>query len=163
MVRGDARHSSSWRASPSRSRVHLTRAWRYARHWWRKQCGYGNCRGWRGLAHRPVRAGSELCVIRKLRMPYPAMNASWLSKKSRRPSAANSSSISRSFCRRSIGIQALGQPPSNLIEHEAHQRFCTGDVGGRDHQVQRDRSTPSTRSRMRQSLRPVTLATTGSR
>ena len=38
----------------------------------------------------------------------------------------------------SIGIQALGQPPSNLVEDEAHQGLCTSDVGWRDHQVQRN-------------------------
>src|ERR1700689_1450888 len=35
-----------------------------------------------------------------------------------------------------IGIQALGQPTSDLIEHEAHQRLGAGDIGGWYDQVQ---------------------------
>src|SRR6267378_1262075 len=31
----------------------------------------------------------------------------------------------------SIGIQALGQPPSNLVKDEAHQGFGASDVGWR--------------------------------
>src|SRR6267142_6578141 len=59
IAKGDARRSSSWRASPSQSRGHQTPAWRCARHWSKKRCGYGNCRGSRGSAHRHVRAGSS--------------------------------------------------------------------------------------------------------
>ena len=39
-----------------------------------------------------------------------------------------------------IGIQALGQPPSDLVEDEAHQRALSGHIGGRYYQVQRHRS-----------------------
>src|SRR5262249_898951 len=40
------------------------------------------------------------------------------------------------------GIEIFSQTPPNLVKHEAHQGFGTGDVGGWHHQVQRDRLRP---------------------
>ena len=37
-----------------------------------------------------------------------------------------------------IGVQALGQSPSDLIKHKPHQGFCAGDVGWRDDKKERD-------------------------
>src|SRR5258708_21956228 len=42
-----------------------------------------------------------------------------------------------------VGIQALGQSTSDLVEDAAHQRVCAGNVGGRDHQIQSNEATPA--------------------
>ena len=67
------------------------------------------------------------------------MNASADSKKSRRPSAGNSSSISSTRWRLCFARQFLGQPAPDLVEDEADERLGARDVAGRNDEIERDR------------------------
>ena len=40
---------------------------------------------------------------------------------------------------RRAAVQLLGQPATDLVEHEANERLGPGDVGWRDDQIERNR------------------------